>query len=55
MESRAWGATKNRTNLYELRLHRGDFILLAISLLILAIAIYLRLYVSIPMISDLIF
>jgi len=55
MESRAWGATKNRTNLYELRLHRGDFILLAISFLILAIAIYLRLYVSVPMISTLIF
>lgn len=55
MESRAWGATKNRTNLYELRLHRGDFILLAISFLILTIAIYLRLYVSIPMISTLIF
>ena len=55
MESRAWGATKNRTNLYELKLHRGDFILLAISFLILAIAIYLRLYVSIPMISTLIF
>jgi len=55
MESRAWGATKNRTNLYELRLHCGDFILLAISVLILAIAIYLRLYVSIPMINELIF
>ena len=56
MESRAWGATKNRTNLYELRLHRGDFILLVISLLILAIAIYLRLNnVFIPMISDLMF
>ena len=55
MESRAWGATKNRTNLYELRLHRGDFILLAISLLILSAAIYLRLYVSVPMISQIIF
>ncbi len=55
MESRAWGATKNRTNLYELRLHRGDFILLAISLLILIVAIYLRLYISVPMISSLIF
>ena len=55
MESRAWGATKNRTNLYELRLHRGDYILLAISVLILAIASYLRLYVSIPMINELIF
>ena len=55
MESRAWGASKNRTNLYELRLHRGDYILLTISFLILTIAIYLRLYVSIPMISTLMF
>ena len=55
MESRAWGATKNRTNLYELRLHRGDFILLAISLLVLTVAIYLSLYVSVPMISQIMF
>ena len=30
MESRAWGATKKRTNLYALKLHRGDYALLGI-------------------------
>ncbi|MCW3998074.1 MAG: energy-coupling factor transporter transmembrane protein EcfT [Candidatus Bathyarchaeota archaeon] len=60
MESRAWGATKNRTNLYELKFHRGDFLLLAINLIMLATAIYLRLqlhfgYVSIPTISQILF
>jgi energy-coupling factor transport system permease protein len=55
MESRAWGATKNRTNLYELKFHRGDLILLTINFIILATAIYLRLYVSVPMISQILF
>lgn len=52
MESRAWGATKKRTNLYVLRLHRGDFALLAITVGILVVAIYVRLYVPIPTISQ---
>lgn len=52
MESRAWGATKKRTNLYELKFHRGDYILLAINFLLLIISIYLYVYVSIPMISQ---
>lgn len=55
MESRAWGATKKRTNLYELKLHRGDFILLAINFLILIISFLLYFYVSIPMISNILF
>lgn len=53
MESRAWGATKNRTNLYELRMHKGDFILIAITIGILAAAIYIRLYLPIPSINQL--
>jgi energy-coupling factor transporter transmembrane protein EcfT len=52
MESRAWGATKKRTNLYVLRMHRGDFALIAITIAILAGAIYVRLYVHIPMLYD---
>jgi energy-coupling factor transport system permease protein len=49
MESRAWGATKKRTNLYTLKMHRGDFVLLVITVGILALAIYVRLtYVKIP-------
>jgi len=52
MESRAWGATKKRTNLYALKLHRGDFALLAIAIGVLAIAIYVRLYVPVPTLSQ---
>jgi energy-coupling factor transport system permease protein len=52
MESRAWGATKKRTNLYALRLHRGDFALLAITIGVLVVAIYVRWYVAIPSISQ---
>jgi energy-coupling factor transport system permease protein len=52
MESRAWGATKKRTNLYALKLHRGDFALLAITVGVLAIAIYVWLYVPVPTISQ---
>ena len=53
MESRAWGATKKRTNLYALKLHRGDYALLAISIGILAIAVYVHFFVSIPTITSL--
>jgi len=42
MESRAWGATKNRTNLYVLKMHKGDFVLIVITIGILAAAIYVR-------------
>ena len=52
MESRAWGATKKRTNLYALKLHRGDFALLAITIGVLAVAIYVRLYIPVPIISQ---
>jgi len=48
MESRAWGASKKRTNLYALRLHRGDFALLAIVIALLALTVYAYLYVPIP-------
>ncbi len=52
MESRAWGATEKRTNLYALQLHRGDFSLLAITIGVLVVAIYVRFYVPIPAISQ---
>jgi energy-coupling factor transport system permease protein len=48
MESRAWGATKKRTNLYALKLHRGDFVLLAIVVVILVVSVYAYLFVPIP-------
>ncbi len=53
MESRAWGATENRTNLYVLKMHRGDFVLIAITVLILAVAIYIHLSFRIPSLNEL--
>jgi len=52
MESRAWGATKKRTNLYTLKLHQGDFVLLATTFVVLAVAIFVRVYLSVPTISQ---
>jgi energy-coupling factor transporter transmembrane protein EcfT len=53
MESRAWGATKKRTNLYVLKLRRGDFALLAMTIGLLVLAVYVRLYVYVPALSQL--
>jgi len=53
MESRAWGATKKRTNLYSLRLRKGDYALLAITIGILVASVYVRIYVPIPTVVNL--
>jgi len=53
MESRAWGAAKKRTNLYALTLHRGDFAMLAISVIVLVLAIYIYLFIPVPLVSSL--
>lgn len=53
MESRAWGASKKRTNLYLLKLHKGDYALLAITIAILAIAVYMHFFIAIPTIVSL--
>ena len=53
MESRAWGATKKRTNLYSLSLHKGDFGLLVVIIGLLTVAAYVLLYVPIPTIHSL--
>lgn len=53
MESRAWGATEKRTNLYVLKMHRGDLVLIAITVVILAVAIYARLFLGIPSLNEL--
>jgi energy-coupling factor transport system permease protein len=53
MESRAWGATKKRTNLYALKLRRGDVALLAITIGVLVASIYIRLYVYVPTLGQL--
>ncbi len=44
MESRAWGATDKRTNLYVLKIKRGDHILAMISTAMLIIAIYIWIF-----------
>jgi energy-coupling factor transport system permease protein len=53
MESRAWGATKKRTNLYVLKLHRSDFVLVVITVGIVAVAVYVRFYLAIPSLIEL--
>jgi energy-coupling factor transport system permease protein len=53
MESRAWGAVKKRTNLYALTLHKGDFALLAITVGILVLAVYVYLFVPVPTLTQL--
>jgi energy-coupling factor transport system permease protein len=53
MESRAWGATKKRTNLYVLRMHKGDVALVGLTILLLAATVYVRLCVHIPSMFDL--
>jgi len=53
MESRAWGAIKKRTNLYRLEMHKGDIVLIIITIAVLATAIYVRLFVRIPSLTEL--
>lgn len=53
MESRAWGATKKRTNLYSLKLHKGDFGLLTITAAIIAVSLYIHFFVGVPTITSL--
>ena len=54
MESRAWGATENRTSLTELRMKTSDYITLALLSALLLVGVYVRLYVKIPRLVDLI-
>jgi len=52
MESRAWGATKKRTNLYVLKMRKGDVVLVGLTILLLVATVYVRLYVHIPTMFD---
>ncbi|MEM2047883.1 MAG: energy-coupling factor transporter transmembrane component T [Candidatus Jordarchaeales archaeon] len=52
MESRAWGAIKKRTNLYVLKIRRGDYLLILTSVLIVVVGVYVRFYVPLPSLSD---
>jgi len=53
MESRAWGASKKRTNLYILKMGRKDFYLIIISSIILAVSIYAWMFLQIPSLTQL--
>jgi len=44
MESRAFGAVRRRTNLYTLKMNSRDYAVLAVSILALASALYIRFY-----------
>jgi len=48
MESRAWGASEKRTNLYVLKLKQEDFVLICVSAAILLFGFYVRYFVHIP-------
>lgn len=48
MESRAFGAKKERTSLYILRMRRSDWTTLAIGALVLALSLYIRFFVGLP-------
>jgi energy-coupling factor transport system permease protein len=51
MESRAFGAKDQRTNLHVLTISQTDFIALAISVVLLCISIYIRVEIPIPVIE----
>jgi len=53
MESRAWGATKKRTNLYMLKLRRTDYALAFISILMLVFAVLVWRFIPIPALNTL--
>ena len=48
MESRAWGASEKRTNLYVLKLKMADYLLVLVSVLMLIAAVYVWIYITIP-------
>lgn len=52
MESRAWGATKKRTNLYVLKLKRSDYVFIFLTISILATAVLVRMYARIPRLEE---
>lgn len=53
MESRAWGASKRRTNLYVLKMEKRDYAFIALSSAALALSIYACFFVSIPSLTEL--
>ncbi len=52
MESRAWGASEKRTNLYVLKMGRKDYSMITIALVILAASLYVWMFIQIPSITQ---
>ncbi|MCJ7632210.1 energy-coupling factor transporter transmembrane protein EcfT [Candidatus Bathyarchaeota archaeon] len=48
MESRAFGAKKERTSLYILKMKKGDWTALGIGFLVLVLSVYVRFFVALP-------
>ncbi|RJS76318.1 energy-coupling factor transporter transmembrane protein EcfT [Candidatus Bathyarchaeota archaeon] len=53
MESRAWGATKNRTNLYVLKIGGKDIYLILVSAVIFVVSVYVSIYIQFPALTQL--
>ena len=53
MESRAWGSSERRTNLYVLKMRGGDYSLMIISLVMLGFAVYVRFSIPVPSFASL--
>lgn len=53
MESRAWGASKKRTSLYSLKMRVKDYIFIVVSIAALIASIYVRFFINIPSIAEL--
>jgi energy-coupling factor transport system permease protein len=52
MESRAWGSSVKRTNLYVLKMTRKDIYLILAALLLLVVSIYISMFVQIPSLTQ---
>ncbi|MEM1582104.1 MAG: energy-coupling factor transporter transmembrane component T [Candidatus Bathyarchaeia archaeon] len=52
MESRAWGASKKRTNIHVLKMGKRDYSFILISMIMLAVSIYVWLFIKIPSITQ---
>ena len=53
MESRAWGAAKNRTNLYVLKIGGKDIYLILVSAVIFVVSVYVSIYIQFPALTQL--
>ncbi|MEM1586043.1 MAG: energy-coupling factor transporter transmembrane component T [Candidatus Bathyarchaeia archaeon] len=53
MESRAWGASKKRTNLYSLKMSMKDYLFISISAIMLVLSLYVCFFIYIPSLTEL--